>query len=309
MATKLSHEALQRKVEQLEQDLLKRKSAEASLKKSEEKYRSLFASSKDGIAYIDLDGHFLDANHAHLNMHGYTLEEIRKLSLHQIKAKKWRREGDDVIEKQAREQGYSDEHERENMRKDGTEFPVAIRVWLMRDGEGAPTGMWSIIRDITERKQAEQALKEREVELEIKSRNLEEMNAALRVLLKQRDEDRTELENRVLSTVKELVFPYLERLSKSGLGATQKAYLDTLASTLNDIISPFAQRLSSTYVGLTPAEMQVASLVKEGKTTKEIAELLHVAPRTVKSHREHIRKKIGIKNQRANLRSRLLAYN
>ena len=76
---------------------------------------------------------------------------------------------------------------------------------------------------------------------------------------------------------------------------------------MNDIVSPFARRLSSTYLGLTPTEIQVANFVKEGKTTKEIAEALHSSPRTVEFHRNKIREKIGIKNSKANLRSYLLS--
>ena len=72
-----------------------------------------------------------------------------------------------------------------------------------------------------ERMRAERALKEKEEELEIKAKNLEEVNIALRVLLKQREGDKAELEEKVLSNVKDLVLPYLERLKKSSLDRNQ----------------------------------------------------------------------------------------
>jgi DNA-binding CsgD family transcriptional regulator len=161
--------------------------------------------------------------------------------------------------------------------------------------------------DVTERKQAEQALVEREIELEIKTKNLEEANIALKVLLKKRDEDKTDLEERVLLNVKERIIPYLEGLKKSGLDEKQKIYVGIIELNLNDIISSFSHRLSSRYLNLTPTEIQIANLLRQGKTNKEIGELLNSSPRTVAFHRENIRKKLGLKNKKTNLKTYLLS--
>ncbi|MCK4786649.1 MAG: helix-turn-helix transcriptional regulator [Desulfobacteraceae bacterium] len=152
-------------------------------------------------------------------------------------------------------------------------------------------------------------LREKEKELELKTRNLEEVNTALKVLLKRRDEDKIELEEKVLSNLKELIVPYLEKLKKSGLDTRQNAYLRILQSNLNDIISPFSRRLSSKYLNLTPAEIQVANLVKHGRSIKDIAKMLNVSTRTIEFHRRNIRKKLSIKNRKASLRSHLLSIN
>jgi len=161
--------------------------------------------------------------------------------------------------------------------------------------------------EIVERERAEQALQERRKELEIKTNNLEDVNTALRVLLKRRDEDKKELEANVLFNVKELIAPYLEKMKTSGLNEIQRTYVSVLELNLNDIISPFLQRLSSWYLGLTPTEIKVANLVKHGKTTKEIAEFLNLSSQTIDFHRKNIRRKIGIKNKKANLRTHLLS--
>ena len=161
--------------------------------------------------------------------------------------------------------------------------------------------------DVTDLKLVEETLREREVELELQKKNLEEANTALRVLLKRREEDRGELEDKVLSNVKELVNPYLDRLKNTALDRQQRAHLEIIESNLNDIISPFLHQLSSKFLNLTPREIEVATLVKEGKATKEIAEMLNLSINAVDFHRKNIRQKLGLKNKRANLRTHLLS--
>jgi PAS domain S-box-containing protein len=159
--------------------------------------------------------------------------------------------------------------------------------------------------DITERKQAEEALKKNERDLQDKTHELEELNAALRVLLKRREEDKLELENNVISNLKKLVIPYIEKIKKGRLEGNDLVSLNVIESNLKDIASPFASRLSSEYLSLTPKELQVADLIKEGKTTKEIAEFLSLSPATVEIHRYHIREKLGLSRKKANLRTYL----
>ena len=161
--------------------------------------------------------------------------------------------------------------------------------------------------DVTPIKLVEEILREREFELELQKQNLEEANTALRVLLKKREEDKGELEEKVLSNVKELVNPYLTRLKNTPLDRQQRAHLELIESNLNDIISPFLHQLSSKFLNLTPREIEVATLVKEGKATKEIAEMLNLSINAVDFHRKNIRQKLGLKNKRANLRTHLLS--
>ena len=161
--------------------------------------------------------------------------------------------------------------------------------------------------DVTDIKLVEETLRERELELELQKQNLEEANTALRVLLKKREEDKGELEEKVLSNVKELVNPYLTRLKNTPLDRQQRAHLELIESNLNDIISPFLHQLSSKFLNLTPREIEVATLVKEGKATKEIAEMLNLSRNAVDFHRKNIRQKLGLKNKRANLRTHLLS--
>jgi len=162
-------------------------------------------------------------------------------------------------------------------------------------------------REVEERKAIQESLLVKEEELNIKSLSLEEANTALKVLLKRGEQDKNELEEKVLSNIKELALPYLEKLKQSNLNEKQLMYLQILESNLNDIISPFLQKLSSQYLNLTPTEIQVANLVREGKSTKEIADLLHISKRAIEFHRNNIRDKLGLKQAKTNLRSYLLS--
>ncbi|MDQ5984423.1 MAG: hypothetical protein CSYNP_00118 [Syntrophus sp. SKADARSKE-3] len=159
--------------------------------------------------------------------------------------------------------------------------------------------------DITEQKRSEAALRKREQEVQKKSRNLEEVNTALKVLLKQREADKQELEEKVLSNVKNLVLPYLNKLKANRLQSPDFELVNIVEKNLSGIISPFRRRLSSKYLNLTPKEIQVSYLIKEGKTTKEIAEMMTISEATVSLHRDHIRKKLGINNKKINLISYL----
>ena len=160
--------------------------------------------------------------------------------------------------------------------------------------------------EIAERVQAETALKVREKDLEDKTKSLEELNSALKVLLKKRDEDKEDIEEKILINIKQLLLPYLEKLEQTQLQQDQFRYIEILKSNLDGIVSPFLQNLSSSFINLTPMEIKVANLIKDGKTTKEIAEFLGVSIRTVDGYRSNLREKMKIKNKKTNLSTYLL---
>lgn len=191
------------------------------------------------------------------------------------------------------------------------------RIWSAAETE-ALKAAGRILGSLIQRKRMEDALrkahdelelrvKERTKELEVKSNNLEELNTALKVLLKRREEDKSELEEKVLVNVKELVIPYLEKVKKRTSDEKLNAYLTLLESNLNTIISPFSHKLSSKYLNLTPAEIEVADLVRHGKDTQEIADFLNVSYKTIETHRVNIRRKLGLTKKKANLRTYLLS--
>lgn len=162
--------------------------------------------------------------------------------------------------------------------------------------------------EVIERSNAEQLLKRKERELKIKSANLEKVNTALKVLLKQRENDKKELEDKILMNVKEVLIPYVKKLERTRLDEHQRAALKEIETNLNDIISPFVKSLTARYLNLTPREIQISALVREGKTSKEISELLNTSTAAIDFHRNNIRVKLGLKYKKTNLRTHLLTY-
>lgn len=166
--------------------------------------------------------------------------------------------------------------------------------------------------NITERRQAEKisqkTLDELEERIKVRTTELEETNTALKILLKQREKDKKDLEDNILSNIKLLILPYLVKLKRM-IRSTSKelSYLNILESNLKEIISPFSVKLSSTYLSLTPKEIQIANLIKDGKNNKDIMELLNISFDTVKTHRQNIRKKLDISKKSINLRVYLLS--
>jgi len=204
--------------------------------------------------------------------------------------------------------------EKRYFKKNGSIVWINLTVSLIRKSSGEPKYFISAVENITKQKQTGQALqkahdelKERSIDLEIKRKGLEELNTAMRVLLKKRENDKTEIEDNVLTNVKELVEPYFKKIKKTKLDDQQKTFFSIIESNLNEIISPFTRKMSLKYLNLTPTEIRIANLIRHGSPSKGIAELLNVSPRTVETHRKNIRRKIGLGGKRANLRSHLLS--
>jgi len=131
--------------------------------------------------------------------------------------------------------------------------------------------------------------------------NLEESNIALKVLLEHRGSEREKFEENVLSHIRSLVTPYLERLKNTDLDSRQNSLLDIVEVNLLEITSQFSGTLYSSSFGLTRREMEIAALIKAGKTNAEIASLINISEHSVSFHRQNLRKKLGLLGRKVNL--------
>ena len=298
-------------------DITDRKQTEELLRESEERYRTLSENSMVGFWQITLEGYTTYINPAMCSMIEIeSPEELSGQTYHPF----FTTESLEIIkhERTTRPKGQGSSYEVEIIGKNGGRRNVMICGAPLLSAEDTLQSYIATFTDITDRKRAEEKLrkahdelehrvKERTIALEIKTKSLEEINIALEVLLRKREEDKTELEDNVLTNVKELIVPYFEKIKKTKLDNQQETFLSIIESYVNEIISPFTRKMSLKYLNLTPTEIQIANLIKHGSHTKKIAELLNVSPRTVETHRKNIRRKIGLENKRANLRSHLLS--
>lgn len=149
-----------RDVSLLLEDITERMLAEQKLIEQEELYRSLFEGSVDGIGFVDEQGWFVDCNQAFLDMLGYTRDELRTMDFYQITPEKWHEwERKEIVERRLKPFGFTGTYEKEYIRKDGTVFPVELTSYRLDGTDTRPTMFWGVARDITERKQAERAMK------------------------------------------------------------------------------------------------------------------------------------------------------
>ncbi|MGZ3607598.1 MAG: PAS domain S-box protein, partial [Syntrophales bacterium] len=287
-------------------DITERRRAQEAMRQSEQKYRELFENANDIIFILDFDGKILSCNAAASKTYGYEQAQLLGLNIENLLDADYLPVVRELIRNRRDDVDVQNPQEFLTYTKDGEAVWVEVNARGMEEN-GRLVSIHGIARNITERKKMEEALKKRERELEENSRNLEDANTAMKVLLKRREEDKAELEEKVTYNMRELILPYIENLKMTQLDSHQLNQLNILARNLNEIVSPFLRTLSTKYPNLTPTEIKVINFIKEGRTTKEMAKLLNASARTVEVHRNHIRTKLSLKKRKANLRSYLLS--
>jgi PAS domain S-box-containing protein len=261
-------------------------------------------SSINGVAMADMEATITYANRSFLDMWGYdSLEEVLGREILEF----WENgEAATAVFKAVRS-GMNRTGVLAGKRRDGSLFDVHLSARVVVDDYDGALCMIGSFVDITEQRRMEQGLREVKAELEERSKRLKEVNTTVKVLLERMAEDKNALVEGVQLNIKELILPLLGRLRKAPLEPQQLASLDMVESNLSSITSSFSQLLSSRHQGLTRMEIRVANLVREGKNTRDIAKLMNLSPRTIESHREGLRKKMGIHNRRESLRCHLLS--
>jgi PAS domain S-box-containing protein len=205
-----------------------------------------------------------------------------------------------------------------NKRKDGSPFPLWQTITAVTDPDGKVTHYVGSFTDITAQKQAEKILLEArerlenqvattQEELDKTKAETAEINAALNVLLKHRESDKTEAQVSLSHEIEATVLPLLKKLkgqAKSNIQTTR--IIDIIEANLQHLMKSYgsANHLDAAYQKLSPVETQVASMVKLGQPTKIIAATLNITAGTVNIHRKRIRKKLGL-DSKTNLQQHL----
>jgi PAS domain S-box-containing protein len=290
-------------------DITIRVKAEKQLLDTKLFLENIFATTRDGIYVSNAQGQCIMINQAFSDITGYTQDELIGCSPASLLADDSDAELSQQIMQAMDNRDDLSLFEARWKRKNGMVFPAEVRLAVLKTEAGDYNGIVASVRDITERRRVLEELRRSHEQLEEKVRerteNLEEMNTALRVLLQGREEDKLSHEDKILANVNELVLPYLDRLKTTRLDERQRSSVAIIEATLKDIVAPFAGKTASRNLSLTPAEIQIANLIKHGMTAKEIAGITSLSPRTIECHRASIRRKLGLINRKVNLRAYL----
>lgn len=295
---------------QLEEEIEQRRLSEALLNESETRFRLALDSASNGVWDRDLVTGTVYYGENWQQTLGYEGEEgdSGQLPFEELLHPEDRERV--LTRREASIRGESPRYEVEyriRNRTGGWQWMLSRGRVVARDAQGKALRLVGTITDITRLKEIEAELKTIQAELEqrVEQRTVElsESNVALTVLLKKREEDRTTLAEQVLANATRLVEPFFDRLCECRLTEQQQVLVDILRANIKELTSPFANNFSTKMVRLTPAEIQVANMVKLGKRSKEIAEIMHLSPGTINIHRKNIRRKLDIAHQKTNLQT------
>jgi len=288
-------------------DITERKLAERALRESEERYRTIIENIQDGYYEVDFDGNYTFFNEGLLRITGYPREEMLGLNNRRIVDDLNNRKVFKVFNQVYLTGVPAHAFDWECIRKDGARRFVEVSVTLKRDIYGKPAGFMGIARDITERKRYQAELEAKENELKQKNRSLEDANTALNVLMKKVEEHRNVYEETLRDNLNKVAMPYLQRAKEKIKDKAAVEQLRLLEDSLSSIFAPYAHSLAAEFPRLTSSEIDVANFIVQGKRTKEIADVLNVTPKAIEVHRNNLRRKFGLTNQKAGLRAHLLS--
>jgi len=283
-----------------------RENAVEALRESEKRHRDLLATMTEGFIILDEAGNLTYANNRACEMLGYEKNEIEGSH-----AAEFLDSGNRMIfEEKMKEQQGGDmtTYELQWIRRDRRRITTLISSRPVVDSSGKLLESFAVITDISELKKTEAMLRTREQELLLEKTNLEEVNTALKVLLQKREETIEEVKSRLNLNLKKLVIPYVEKINVEGMDEQQAMILKIVTDNLNEITSEFSKNLGTRYADLSNMEIQIAQLIREGKSTKEIAVVFNISERTVEFHRANIRKKLGMKGSSVNLQTYLQQF-
>lgn len=294
-------------------DVTERKLAEEKLSISAAAFEA-----QEGILVTDADKIILRVNKAFSEMTGFSAEEAIGKTANFLRSGLQDETFYDAIFTIVENEGYW-QGELWNKRKNGEIFPVLETITAVKDAHSRLTHYVGTMLDITVQKHAEKVLLDARIWLETQvanshdeldkiKRETSDVNAALNVLLRQRETDKTNAQIALSGEVEATVLPMLKKLKAASTGRVQSIRLiKILEENLQQLVTSYGRtgNITAVYQKLTPLETQVAAMIRQGRPTKAIASALNIAPGTVSIHRKHIRKKLNLDGKKDNLHSYL----
>lgn len=259
----------------------------------------LHSASDIAIAIMDLDGTILHHNQAAITFFSTDRRDLIGQNAKTLLA----RGGMLETFNQGLEQALGNGRSVFTICRQEQEGPVyqTTTLFAIHDRQNNTTGFGLIGLDTTDLKQAL-------AEVESKKQELEEANIALRVMLDQHTKTRESVEEQISIRLKSLIMPYLDLLRQRVRHEQDRETLNIIAAHMDSLTSSFTSRGREIFLNLSPRESTIADLVRQGKTSKEIAAILGIGVRTVESYRNNLRKKLGIRNEKISLRTYLSTH-
>ena len=272
-------------------DITVEREAERAQREAADLYHTLFAQAVNPAFHITEDGSFLDANDAGLAF----LEISREHLLREDVGALWE-EATVLRTVQAVLTGRQPVASLELHLQVGQSLK-SLAVTLVPCVVGGRRTCFALGTDITEHATLRRALEASEELLRRQATALEDANTALRVILDRHNRDRVDLERGIASHAEEMIVPLLETLRRRLGSAPEVIYADAAIQNLRELATPLAaplDALTSGEVRLSQREHEIATLIRAGKSSGEIAQALFVSPTTVAFHRKNLRRKLGL---------------
>jgi PAS domain S-box-containing protein len=292
-------------------DITEHVEAKEMMRESEETFRSITEQWRDGIVVIDHTGTILVYNEAQEKLSGISASEAIGTKLWEIQYRcmpedrraqfpyaKFKK-----MQSQLCESGYigwiGKVMEIEIQRPDRSRVFMQTTVYPIRLKAGMAYASFG--RDVSELRAAEKAVKNREIELSEQNELLQQKNIALREVMGQVEEEKKKINGRIGANVEHLIMPIIAKLKMRTADNAALSLVEMLEENLGDITSEFGQQITEKMHNLTQREIEICDMIKNGLSSKEIARLLYISPRTIDAHRNRIRKKLGIKDEQVNI--------
>lgn len=288
----------------IDRDITPHRKDRQALQASEERFRRAFENAGIGMAQIAVNGRFIRVNQALADLLGYTIGELIQYSLEEITHIDDRDQVLNLLVELIKGERQSNQIEIRLRHRSEQVLHITISATRINNSSGEPLYFIAQLQDVTTSKKLQAQLKNANERLQMEQIALKDKNIALKEVINQIDREKKDISLRIQSNVEKMILPIINKLQNQGDDVIREC-VGLLKRNLEDLTDPFINKVETQFRKLTPREVQICDMIRNGMTSKEIASMLNTSEETVRTQRKMIRRKLGIANNKINLRSYL----